>query len=327
MATLTIANASWTGIRCTLKAQDTVKARVVSTYSHLLTILLVVLDMLPPFIDIKQLNNTLRFGMLITTFFRNHYHEASKAINTLTAELEIIKVELHLTETDFEWFYAEEQKHLTTLTQYPVKDQLYTRYIETLDELHTRQNEWGNARQMANNALSTSHSGSIQDINNALLQARIRVDNAYARLQNSEKNVSDLEVQLCIKERWAIGSTEYNRYQEAKSISKYQTTVDNLECLTVMRLFELSKILMPGTGLDKTSKQGGLCQVFKLCRAREEIVWLNVEMHWKRGIGVQLQDCLATAAEKRPAPSGDLTTRQEHAEMVYDAFNFIGTLS
>ncbi|EGO00597.1 hypothetical protein SERLA73DRAFT_23851, partial [Serpula lacrymans var. lacrymans S7.3] len=176
----------------------------------------------------------------LTTFFRNHYHEASKAINTLTAELEIIKVELHLTETDFEWFYAEEQKHLTTLTQYPVKDQLYTRYIETLDELHTRQNEWGNARQMANNALSTSHSGSIQDINNALLQARIRVDNAYARLQNSEKNVSDLEVQLCIKERWAIGSTEYNRYQEAKSISKYQTTVDNLECLTVMRLFELS---------------------------------------------------------------------------------------
>ncbi|EGO04495.1 hypothetical protein SERLA73DRAFT_25601, partial [Serpula lacrymans var. lacrymans S7.3] len=30
----------------------------------------------------------------------------------------------------------------------------------------------------------------------------------------------------------------------------YQTTVDDLECLIVMRLFELSKILMPGT--DKT---------------------------------------------------------------------------
>jgi hypothetical protein len=68
-------------------------------------------------------------------FLWNHYREALKSVQTLTAELTIIKAELSLTDDAFPQFLKEEHAYLDGLKQPPVRDQLCIRYVEVLDEL------------------------------------------------------------------------------------------------------------------------------------------------------------------------------------------------
>lgn len=82
----------------------------------------------------------------------------------------------------------------------------------------------------------------------ALNQARVRVDTAYSKLQNTEQLAGHLEVQLGIDKRWEIGSECYSRFREEALLLKYRSTLDELERLVVMRLFELSKLSLSGTG-------------------------------------------------------------------------------
>jgi hypothetical protein len=82
----------------------------------------------------------------------------------------------------------------------------------------------------------------------ALNQAWVRVDRSYSRLQNAEAMASHLEVQLGIDKRWEIGSDQYNHFRQETSLLNYRMALDNLERLVVMRLFELSKLSLSGTG-------------------------------------------------------------------------------
>lgn len=47
-----------------------------------------------------------------------------------------------------------------------------------------------------------------------------------------------------------IGGEEYNYFKEEATLGKYCATSDELEHLVVMRLFELSKLSLLGTGLS-----------------------------------------------------------------------------
>ena len=104
------------------------------------------------------------------------------------------------------------------------------------------------AREVGNNALTGIATGSLEQMNSALAQARIRVDSSYAKLQHAEALVVHIETQLAIDERWKIGGPEYQRFKEEASLGKYHSALDQLERLVVMRLFELSKLSLSGTG-------------------------------------------------------------------------------
>ena len=82
----------------------------------------------------------------------------------------------------------------------------------------------------------------------ALKQARIHVDTAYQRLQHAEALVGHIQGQLGIEDRWEIGGNEYSQWKEEAKIMKYRSALDELERLVVMRLFELAKLGMSGTG-------------------------------------------------------------------------------
>lgn len=71
-------------------------------------------------------------------FLWNHYREVLNSVQTLTAELTVIKAELSLTDDDFPRFLKEEHDYLDGLKQPPVRDQLCIRYVEVLDELAER---------------------------------------------------------------------------------------------------------------------------------------------------------------------------------------------
>lgn len=85
-------------------------------------------------------------------------------------------------------------------------------------------------------------------INEALTQARIRVDSSYAKLQHAEALVVHVEIQLAVEARWEIGGPEYTQFKMEARIGKYRAALDELERLIVMRLFELSKLSLSGTG-------------------------------------------------------------------------------
>lgn len=108
--------------------------------------------------------------------------------------------------------------------------------------------EWVRAREVANQALTDVAIGDLHQINTAITQARIQVDAAYAKLQNAEAFTSHIENQLAIEERWIVGGENYIKYKEEATLQKYRVALDELERLVVMRLFELSKLSLSGTG-------------------------------------------------------------------------------
>ncbi|KAG1728427.1 hypothetical protein EDB19DRAFT_1897395 [Suillus lakei] len=152
----------------------------------------------------------------LSNFLWNHYREALKVIATLTIELTIIKAELQLTDDNFPRFLHEECNYLESLKELP---------MNLLNE--------GN---------------SLMQINQALMAAHIKVDSSYAKLQHMEALVAHMEIQLSIDVWWEIGGKEYNRFKDEASLSKYCMALDELEQLVIMRLFELSKLSLSGTG-------------------------------------------------------------------------------
>ncbi|KAG1887724.1 hypothetical protein F4604DRAFT_1674896 [Suillus subluteus] len=137
----------------------------------------------------------------------------SKSIisHTFRGGIEIIKNELQLTDDDFPRFLCEECKYLESLKELPVRDSLCIRYVEVLDELAKRRADWDLACAAANNALNEIPTSSLIQINQ-------------------------------------ISGNEYNRFKDEASISKYHAALDELEQLVIMRLFELSKLSLSGTG-------------------------------------------------------------------------------
>ncbi|KAG1857139.1 hypothetical protein F4604DRAFT_1883080 [Suillus subluteus] len=163
-------------------------------------------------------------------FHLNHYCEALNSIQMLTAELATIKAELCLTDEDLSQFLKDEHDYLDGL------------------KLHQSGTNSDVAWKVGNNALTSIPTGSLGEINNALTQAQIHVDSSYVKLQHTEGLVTHIETQLAVDQRWEIDGPEYQHLKEEACLGKYRTALDELERLVVMRLFELSKLSLLGTG-------------------------------------------------------------------------------
>ncbi|KAF9231997.1 hypothetical protein BU15DRAFT_55518 [Melanogaster broomeanus] len=184
----------------------------------------------------------------LSNFLWNHYREALTDTNTLRTELNALKALLGLTDEDFLRFQDEERKYLDSLKQPPLSDHLSIRYIEILDEVAECHTDFDEARKVANNALTDIPCGNTNQMYMALNEVRVRVDTAYQKLQNAEAFAGHIQAQLGIEKRWEVGSAEYNRWKGEASIIKYHAALDELERLVIMRLFELSKLGLSGTG-------------------------------------------------------------------------------
>ncbi|KAG1720448.1 hypothetical protein EDB19DRAFT_1898470 [Suillus lakei] len=193
---------------------------------------------------------------------------ALKSVQLLTAELETIKAELHLSDNDFLGFFDQEHVYLDSLKQPAPRDQLLI--------FNFNRAEWDLAHESGNNALTGVNAGSLEQMNDVLKQAHIRVDSSYAKLQHAEVLVAHCESLLSVDERWAIGGEEYNCFKEEATLGKYCAALDKLEHLVVMRLFELSKLSLSGTGYK-------LCQqISKALQRRSEAIrnainWYNTQ--------------------------------------------------
>jgi len=109
--------------------------------------------------------------------------------------------------------------------------------------------KWNAARAAGNRALSSVLEGDFNAIRTALNQARIHVELAYTRLQNTEALAAHLQGQLGLESGWQVGDNKYNHFKEDAALAKYQQALGELERLVVMCLFELTKYGMSGTGM------------------------------------------------------------------------------
>ncbi|KAI6029697.1 hypothetical protein BKA83DRAFT_4462130 [Pisolithus microcarpus] len=177
----------------------------------------------------------------LTRFIRNHYREAMDS------------AALNLSDEDFPRFIAEERSYLNSLKQQPVQDTQKVRYVQVLDDLEEKRHcpirmEWNSACEGANAALSSVVEGDFTTMAAALNQARVRVELAYTKLQNTEALAAHIQGQLGLESPWKVGGEEYAHYREEAMLGKYCKALGELERLVVMRLFELSKLAMSGTG-------------------------------------------------------------------------------
>ncbi|KAG2154140.1 uncharacterized protein EDB93DRAFT_1239530 [Suillus bovinus] len=176
----------------------------------------------------------------LSNFIWNHYHEVLNSIQTLTAELAVIKAELSLTDDNLVQFLKDEHDYL--------------------DGLKLPPSETNSAYAMLKFSTSSLNDSNLQEINNALAQARICVDSSYVKLQHAEGLVMHIETQLAVDQQWEIGGPECRHFKEEVSLGKYHTALDKLERFVVMRLFELSKLSLLGTGYKLRQQLGKALQ-------------------------------------------------------------------
>ena len=187
-------------------------------------------------------------------------------IHQLSSELTILKTTLNLSDDDFPRFIIEERAYLDSLKQPPARDVLQIQYVQVLGDLEEKKSlvllllfrsrlltiifraAWSTAHETANSALTGVIQGDFNAIAAAINQVRVRVELAYAQLQNTKALAAHIQGQLGLESPWTVGGEEYNRYKEEAMFGKYREVLGELERLVVMRLFELSKLSMSGTG-------------------------------------------------------------------------------
>jgi hypothetical protein len=105
--------------------------------------------------------------------------------------------------------------------------------------------DWDNARGHANQVINNQPP---RELLAAVRQAQCIVDSAYAKLQNAETMVTNLEVQLeLLGDHWSPSSPEYQEIKK-EFAQWYRLALDESERLVVLRLFELTKLNASGTG-------------------------------------------------------------------------------
>lgn len=90
------------------------------------------------------------------------------------------------------------------------------------------------------------------EVNDALAKSTAQLYATYAKMQTTNQLLGTIEVQLNIQERWGPDHPEFMKYKSEVDNSDYRKALDALERVVVMRLFELTKLNMSGTGASIT---------------------------------------------------------------------------
>ncbi|KAL4075027.1 hypothetical protein V8B97DRAFT_2022615 [Scleroderma yunnanense] len=148
----------------------------------------------------------------------------------------VFSIEEHFAFWNADKYEALKHSYFSALKHPPPQDILKICYVHNT------------AHEAANRALSLVIEGDLNMMAAAINQACIQVDLVYAKLQNAEALAAHLQGQLGLKLPWEVGGEEYMHYKEEATLSKYHEALDEVECLVIMHLFELSKLRMSQTG-------------------------------------------------------------------------------
>ncbi|OAX36990.1 hypothetical protein K503DRAFT_647944, partial [Rhizopogon vinicolor AM-OR11-026] len=185
-------------------------------------------------------------------FIYNNYKQALHIINELSPAVQEFKVQLRLTDADFEKWNAEELEYLQTLATETEDDIEKMTYVEALESLAHAEVTYGGVTSVQFLSYTPTDFTPTQGLHKSV-QAVARAQEAersaaYRRLVLEMNAVDDLERRMGITERWTREQDEYKHALNSLMNRRFIHVVEHLEGLVVKRLFELAKANLAGTG-------------------------------------------------------------------------------
>ncbi|KAG1871676.1 hypothetical protein F4604DRAFT_1881103 [Suillus subluteus] len=159
----------------------------------------------------------------LSKFIYNNYKQALHIVNELSPAVQELKVQLGLTDTDFERWNSKELEYLQTLAIETEEDIEKMTYVEALESLASAEAKYGSV-------IFHAYSRASQESREAERSA------AYRRLV------------LEMNAHWTREQDEYKHALNSLTNRRFIRVVEHLEGLVVKRLFELAKANLAGTG-------------------------------------------------------------------------------
>ncbi|KAG1884158.1 hypothetical protein F4604DRAFT_1920002 [Suillus subluteus] len=188
----------------------------------------------------------------LSKFIYNNYKQALHIVNELSPAVQELKVQLGLTDTDFERWNSEELEYLQTLAIETEEDIKKMTYIEALESLASAEAKYGSVTSVQFLSYSptdfTPTQGLRKSVQTVAKAREAEHSAAYHRLVLEMNAVDDLERRMGITERWTREQDEYKHALNSLTNRRFIRVVEHLEGLVVKRLFELAKANLAGTG-------------------------------------------------------------------------------
>ncbi|KIK16156.1 hypothetical protein PISMIDRAFT_113928, partial [Pisolithus microcarpus 441] len=181
----------------------------------------------------------------LTKFLLNNYKQALDLLSNGHATLEQLMCELRVSDPAiFRQWLDEERAYLKSLLQEPAEETLQMEYWQRLVNLvgsrYTILSTW--------TVVTADNVASIRSDGRASRKAETICRHAQENYEKDLKVVQELEGCLGITCRWVLEDGEWQVAARLVANRKYQRALDNVECLVVSRIFELSKMNQSGTG-------------------------------------------------------------------------------
>ncbi|KAG1849410.1 hypothetical protein F4604DRAFT_1687444 [Suillus subluteus] len=189
----------------------------------------------------------------LSTFIYNNYKQALHIVNELSPAVQELKVQLGLTDTDFERWNSEELEYLQTLAIETEEDIEKMTYVEALESLASAEAKYGSVTSVQFLSYSptdfTPTQGLHKSVQTVAKAREAEHSAAYRRLVLEMNAVDDLERRMGITEHWTREQDEYKHALNSLTNRRFIRVVEHLEGLVVKRLFELAKANLAGTAI------------------------------------------------------------------------------
>ncbi|KAK1232405.1 hypothetical protein PQX77_004435 [Marasmius sp. AFHP31] len=180
----------------------------------------------------------------LSAFLVNNYKQALEVLNSRGALL-VAMQELGVKSfAEFPDWLKKEEAYLKGLKTQPQGEALEIEYLQKLERLNKAeaslekaQKEWLTTTP---DTFGTTHDQTRH------IEAQHR--HSLEQRNDLKLDVQALELKLGIKDRWIVGTAQWERVKKLANMAEFQKAVDKLEGLIVARLFELTKMNMSGTG-------------------------------------------------------------------------------
>ncbi|KAG1872019.1 hypothetical protein C8R48DRAFT_760270 [Suillus tomentosus] len=201
-----------------------------------------------------------KYAALSTFIYRNYM----QALEYIQADNEFLLL-FDLTPEHFESDLNDECDYLQKASQRRPGDSVEVEYTKALNELDVVRSQWETAQHEFNRLdLRTIPDGFT---NNDIANIRCRHTTTQSKMEMKSQVVDDFETRMGIEERWMMTHPECVKAQSHIANVQYHKAVDDVECLVVMRLLELTKLQMSSLGYK-------LCtQIAKALKTRATAIW------------------------------------------------------
>ncbi|KAG1794598.1 uncharacterized protein HD556DRAFT_1431927 [Suillus plorans] len=183
----------------------------------------------------------------LSKFLLNNYRQALNIINEYSPVVTKMTQSLSINEDTIESWIAEEYQFLLNLKEEPEEKILTCSYVQALNDRNIADRKWNQASEIFRH-MPITHDIDYSQVAKQTARIEAARRTALQALLINVRAVGELEEKLGIAETWTEAHPDYISTMQYMRSHKFRRVLDNLQCLVVQRLFELSKANMAGTG-------------------------------------------------------------------------------